>query len=93
MKPILDPKEIPKKKAIKAILGNSFQFCDDLEKIINHCKKEWVFLKRNGWVLFVNNGKKDFFYLIPQSNYFTISLIFSEKERKEFLKGLNLYSY
>jgi len=92
MKPILDPKECPKKTAIKAVLGNSFQFYDDLEKIINHCKKEWVFLKGTGWVLFVNNGKKDLFYLIPQSNYFLISLTFSEKERKEFLKDQELQS-
>jgi hypothetical protein len=90
MKPILDPKETPKKAALKNVLGNSYEWYEDLEKITNHCKKEWIFLKGTGWVLSVNNGKRDLFYLIPQSNYLLISLTFTEKERKEFLNNPDL---
>lgn len=92
MKPILDPKETPKKASVKSALGNSFEWYEELEKITSHCKKEWIFLKGTGWVLFVNNGKKDLFYLIPQGNYFLISLTFSEKERKDFLSVEELQS-
>ena len=84
------PKETPSDKALKSSLGAAFEFYHELNMLASNYKKDWVFLKGTGWVLFVNNENKDLFYLIPQSNYFLISLTLSEKERKGFLNDQDL---
>lgn len=89
---LLDKSIVPGDELLKATLGVSFKFWEEIKKGIidlhGPVNEEWKFYgAKSGWTMKLLYKKRNLFFLIPYEKYFTLGFVFGDKAVKEIEKS------
>jgi hypothetical protein len=84
-----DKQLIPTDEALKAVLGASYTWWQELKNhvlsLYPEAVEEWSYTKSGGWSFRMKDKKRAIIYLIPKDGYFNAALVFGRKATDEVM--------